>query len=616
MLSPIIIVLLLTLMANPLVVSRDNQRTTEVLLELLGVGSKCPSTIVVYEDKEKFHEDNGLLVEEFVKINQQSNPVTLIEISSLNLMKNNSSTEPVCQNAVIFIRQIATLTSVYQQVKSNFYVDKVTVVAKLSLEETWRLLFEIQNENLFFLVEKNGRDLELDSWTITNRTSVTTIRSHSNVKTEIAKNRSVDLSGRHLMIATLAYPPSVVIDTGGEIRGIEPSVIESLADYLKFTFDFVQASPNEMWGEIFVTEGNFSFTGLLGMLVRKEVDVATGELYISSIRAPFISYTVVYNIGYETFLVPAQRPYAKWTALFYSFTWPTWMATIASAIVVIIMLRLVATYSSQTPQSSRNNVFADFQFCCLYVIGNLSNMQVQPQNIISNANRMFIIWWLFGTLILTTGYRSGLISYMTFPFTPPSIDTLQQLVDSPLTKVVFGGFLKSILLNSTNELEKKIGQDLIINYNLTGMFVSLDSGTSAVQSNLNNLLYMAATMYPTTTTGPKVHLIKDTIMPARVAFGLQKNSQLKPYFDKGIQRLIESGLIDHHKTTFAKKLDKWNPKKADDRISFSLDSLQGAFYLLGIGVVASILVFVIEISQMLTKNKKQSKAKELNQLMA
>jgi len=437
--SPIAIVLFFILMANPLVTSRDNQRTIEVLSELLGVDSKCPSTIVVYEDKEKFHEDNGLLVEEFVKINQQSNPVTLIEISSLNLMKNNSNTEPVCQNAVIFIRQIATLTSVYQQVKSNFYVDKVTVVASLSLEETWRLLFEIQNENLFFLVEKNGTDLELDSWTITNRTSVTTIRSHSNVKTEIAKNRSVNLSGRHLMIATLAYPPSVVIDTGGKIRGIEPSVMESLADYLKFTFDFVQASPNEMWGEIFVTEGNFSFTGLLGMLVRKEVDVATGELYISSIRAPFISYTVVYNIGYETFLVPAQRPYAKWTALFYSFTWPTWMATIASAIVVIIMLRLVATYSSQTPQSSRNNVFADFQFCCLYVIGNLANMQVQPQNIISNANRMFIIWWLFGTLIITTGYRSGLISYMTFPFTPPSIDTLQQLVDSPLKKVVFGG---------------------------------------------------------------------------------------------------------------------------------------------------------------------------------
>jgi hypothetical protein len=186
---------------------------------------------------------------------------------------------------------------------------------------------------------------------------------------------------------------------------------------------------------------------------------------------------------------------------------------------------------------------------------------------------------------------------MTFPFTPPSIDTLQQLVDSSLKKLVFGGFLKSILLNSTKELERKIGEDLIPNYNLTGMFVSLGSGSSAVQSNLNNLLYMAATMYPTTAAGPRVNLIKENIMPAWVAFGLQKNSQLKPYFDKGIQRLIESGLIDHHTTMFAKKLGKWNPKKAsNDLISFSLDSLQGAFYLLGIGVVGSILIFAIEIS--------------------
>jgi hypothetical protein len=294
------------------------------------------------------------------------------------------------------------------------------------------------------------------------------------------------------------------------------------------------------------------------------------------------------------------------------------MATIASAIVVVIMLRLVASYSSQASLSLKNNVFSDVQFCCLYVIGNLSNMQVQPQNIISNAHRIFIIWWLFGTLILTTGYRSGLISYMTFPFTPPSIDTLQQLVDSPLKKVVFGGFIKSILLNSTNELEKKIGQDLVPNYNLTGMFVSLESGSSAVQSNLNNLLYMAATMYPTTTAGPKVHLIKENIMPAWVAFGLQKNSELKPYFDKGIQRLVESGLIDYHKTKFAKKIANWNPKKANDRISFSLDSLQGAFYLLGIGVVASIFVFVIEISliPIAVFNHKQRKSKELKNYLA
>jgi hypothetical protein len=80
---------------------------------------------------------------------------------------------------------------------------------------------------------------------------------------------------------------------------------------LHFTYDFVQASLNEMWGEIFGSGGHFSFTGFLGKLARKEVDHVVRGIYISSIRAPLISYTKVYNIGYETFLVPAPQPYAK-----------------------------------------------------------------------------------------------------------------------------------------------------------------------------------------------------------------------------------------------------------------------------------------------------------------
>jgi hypothetical protein len=61
--------------------------------------------------------------------------------------------------------------------------------------------------------------------------------------------------------------------------------------------------------------------------------------------------------------------------------------------------------------------------------------------------------------------------------------------------------------------------------------------------------------------------------------------------------LIESGLIDHHTAIFTKKLGKWNPKKAsNERISFLLESLQGAFYLLEIEVFGSILFFAIEIS--------------------
>ncbi|XP_032793704.2 probable glutamate receptor [Daphnia magna] len=589
MLSPLNVVLSLVL-AIDVVISRDDQRTAQVISTLL-TDSKCPATIVVSDDSPG-HYTEGLL-NTFVNMHIGQHPLILPEVSDWSSKRRYR--EPTCQNAVIFGRQITTLSSLYLAIKSQFHVNNAMVVARFTPEDAIRLLFDIQDEKMFVLLEKNGRDLELYSWKANNKTSFVIIRSPSNVTLAKARDRSVNLSGRHLMIGTLTYPPSIIIDSGRGIQGIEPSIIETLSHNLKFTYEFIETSPNEMWGEIFGTADNRTFTGLLGMLVRKEVDIAAGELYISSLRFPYIDYTDIYNFGYESFLVPAPRPYGKWTALFYSFTWPTWLATIVSAFVVIVMLRFVAACSSRYSESPNNDVFADFQYCCLYVIGNLSNVQVQPQNITSGSNRTFLIGWLFATLILSTGYRSGLISYMTFPFTPPTIDTLQQLVDSPLQKVVFGFFFKSILMNSSNQLEKKIGEQLIPHYNLTGMFVSLETDSSAIQSSLNNLLYMAATMYPTTSAGPRVHLIKENLVPAWVAFGLQKNSQLKPYFDKEIQRLIESGLVEHHRTTFAKRLVKWNPKKASDRISFTLDSLQGAFYLLGVGIVASIVVFTIEI---------------------
>ncbi len=84
---------------------------------------------------------------------------------------------------------------------------------------------------MFVLLEKIGRDLELHSWLVNTQTSLTTIRNHSKVSTEMGKNRSVKLLGRHLLIAKLSYLPSVVIDVDGSIRGIEPSVMESLADH-------------------------------------------------------------------------------------------------------------------------------------------------------------------------------------------------------------------------------------------------------------------------------------------------------------------------------------------------------------------------------------------------
>ena len=575
--------------------STNDQRMMEVISSLLS-DSKCPGTIVVIDPERTDQQlvDDGL-ASSFTK--KHFKPVTLLELSDFN-QESNSKKEHVCQDIVLFSSASTRIAATYRQMKHIFFVNTTVIIGRFSPEESRQLLLEIQNENVFIVLEKTSLDLEIYTWKTNNRTIITTLFGTVEFRKKDIEHLFVpnNLLGRHLKIATLPYSPSIIIDDFGDINGIEPSILDSIANRLQFTYEYIQASPSEMWGEIFINDdGSVKFTGLIGMLAKKEVDVALGQLYISSVRMPYIGYTTAYKFTYESFLVPAPEPYAKWTAVLYSFSLQIWMATIISFIVVVFMLRLVASCSSEG-RSTKLKVFQDLQFCCLYAIGNLSNVQMHPQIIISNANRMLLICWLFATLIITTGYRSGLISYMTFPFTPPPVDTLQELVDSSLKKLIFGGFLKSILVNSSAyKLEMKLGNELIINYNLTEMYLSLVSGSTAVASNVDNLLYTAATLYPPTANGPRVHLIKDSILPVQAAFGLQKGSQLKPYFDREIIRLIEAGIVDYHSNSFAKKIDKWNPKKEKCRITFSLNSLQGAFYLLGIGLLGSLLSFFAEV---------------------
>jgi len=124
------------------------------------------------------------------------------------------------------------------------------------------------------------------------------------------------------------------------------------------------------------------------------------------------------------------------------------------------------------------------------------------------------------------------------------------------------------------------------------------SGSWAVQSSKENLEYMAVTKFQEAVdSNYHVHLMLECVLPALIAFGLQKNSPLKNDIDYVTQRLLESGLIQHHRLEFARRLPvNGNPVTNMKNVihPLSLDHLQGAFYLLLFGFFASFICFLIE----------------------
>jgi len=208
-----------------------------------------------------------------------------------------------------------------------------------------------------------------------------------------------------------------------------------------------------------------------------------------------------------------------------------------------------------------------------------------------------MIAWLFAAVITSSAYRSGLFSFHTQPSSPTPIQTIEQLVKSPLNKATFNDFSITNIINSTDPYRRLLGQQLVPTHNISYMFSLLDSSEWAVDSTMDRLLYEAEIRYPTNSReDPPFYLMKECILPTRSSFGLQKNSPLKSHVDRKILRFIETGLVKYHRSQFVKELrNLQRHSTSKEMIPFSLNNLQGAFYLFVCGITLSTIVFMIEL---------------------
>lgn len=601
----------------------------EVILELFE-NSTCPGIVLsIPDDDEARTERENVMLNELE--NRFKRPVTWLT------REWPKRREIVCNDAVILFRDQKTqLLSLYRQLRNCFYVNKVIVVinkrqTNSRSNSSSSLLEELKNERIFMLIESSN-SLEISKWSV-NQDRIHHLL-YGNNKSLSGADLSLKLSGRHLKVATLHHPPAVVIrplnssevgncgSCGSVVEGIEPSIMKLIADQLNFTFDYVVAPANEMWGDVVTTAtdqqdrdhkqltaaGNNQtsvitrFTGMKGMLVRKEVDLAFGDMYMTPLWLSYISFSQIYKMDYNSFVVPSPKPLANWMALILPFSLKTWLATLASLVLVTAVL---------AARFIRNRSVIESSF--LFALGQLLWIQ-QPRfpDGKSSTGSLFLIWsWLFAATILSSVYRSALISFLTHPYAQQPINSIQQLVESPLNKIMFSDFYKIVLLNSTDPYRRQLGHQLKTTDNMSQMLDLLKTGKWAVDSSLDSLNYLMNDDDERGLTGPlghrDLHIMQEKLFPTRSSFGLQKDSPLKSRVDRVLQRLIEGGLVDYHRSYLMNKPSagrrfpssgameqrRRNNKKTT-LIHFSLTNLQGAFYLLGIGVFVSTMAFALE----------------------
>jgi hypothetical protein len=255
---------------------------------------------------------------------------------------------------------------------------------------------------------------------------------------------------------------------------------------------------------------------------------------------------------------------------------------------VALVLKFLAQW---TDLKLDNNHFLDLTFCFSFVIGSLLGVS-QSRQISTFTFRLFVtLWLLSAATIIATVYRSGFISLMLSPPSKRPIDTIRELSESSLNKasISYSWFFKQ----STVPYEQKIGKE-IVEVNTSHVMYLLGTGLWAAESDLDHLQYSLLTHYPSSWSSSRFHIMKERLYPTRSCMLLQKDSALKVHLDRAIQRLRESGFVNYHRSKLVKKLNQPQIRYEHQQIPFSLDHLQGAFYILLFGLLLCLVIFLLE----------------------
>ncbi|GFS31272.1 lig_chan-Glu_bd domain-containing protein [Trichonephila inaurata madagascariensis] len=190
-----------------------------------------------------------------------------------------------------------------------------------------------------------------------------------------------------------------------EISGYEGYLLKLLSSTLGFKYEIF--AENE-WG-VLNKDGNW--TGVLGLLQRKEVDVGL-SVTMTNTRLNTVQFSRSYGKEDVTFIVSKPTSSLKTSNFWY-------LAPFESNIWIFISLYLILTSVILSAINKKSNFLFLKTFFSL-----LGSLMKQP---ISSGKSVLLGCWLFLSTMMTLCYSALLLSYLTLPLNMETIRNFEEL---------------------------------------------------------------------------------------------------------------------------------------------------------------------------------------------
>ncbi|XP_064099407.1 glutamate receptor-like [Macrobrachium nipponense] len=355
------------------------------------------------------------------------------------------------------------------------------------------------------------------------------------------------IDGGHLKTTAEIYAPHIMLKRKSRTGDKHPhnpfygpvvELFNILISRMNFTYT-VTRPPDGAWGYRYP---NGTWNGMVGMLKRKEVDLAFVPFSVLYTRAQVLDYTATLMIDYGRILARKGKTEINPWGFLMPLTPGVWLCLLSSLGLVMAVSFTISSFMQKYEWPSE---FSLRNYVRIFLIQDLEDKSVKDV-----ARSILAAAWMIALVVVMESYAGNLRSLLIVRYVPQPYHRVRAVLDDPRITVLWmsGGSYQQILYSIetgdfkelANAEQRKISyleftnfEDKVITKVSRGDHVMMWEGLA---------LEIILTRHYSETGTCLFYLSKERFFPLMSAMGTQKFSPLIPALNKRIMRVTESGL--------------------------------------------------------------------------
>ncbi|CAC5406406.1 unnamed protein product [Mytilus coruscus] len=399
-------------------------------------------------------------------------------------------------------------------------------------------------------------------------------------------NADFGFNKRKLLVNTLPFSPFVQFSNEtGQYTGITIEILNQLSYELNFTYE-IQAPPDGKWG---VEKYNGTWNGM-------EVDIVAASLTVHSDRETVMDFTYPYFYEFSSIIFKKSNPEnSKWTRLLDPLS-PTVLILIGvclpfASFILCLLENTNPFYNKRQGERGLHNMSDSFW----YMYGALLTQGGEHMAASSSGRTLLSCWWIF-CIIMAATYSGNFVAFLTIRKHNHPFDDIKSLIAQDEYKWgLTGDSIYESIFKDSNLPDRKLFWNGILTFNETDPSVL----NSATKPHLEKVLAEKyAFIGDHTGTAKLGNNCEITLLPTDImstyAIGLPNNSPFVTKFSNGIMTVLESGHISKWKTKFWPYSSHCVEQSKTEAKTIHIIDIQIAFYLIGIGILLSLMCLICE----------------------